>query len=439
MAAISELEWEFRTRRYQQLRAQVADVLDERMERSRIEREGGRAEVERIIQAFRVGGSVEDLRSGLDKWSRGAPHWGFGGPNGAMFLNQLVHDSDTTTITDFLRRAIDPPSSDADAEALMAELQGHVETLRAEGSSAAVGRVAPLLSWFWWVADADRWPMLWASIWSFLGRTGFQSGWTTSWEYYTTCRAHIRRFGPTAEVEAVCFAIEESNEYGLDITTCDRLALVAQARTPEADPDAYAASQRSLELLREMAKPLGKAGVTALESVFGAPVSFKQPSIYWDRKNSRLRGNLSLSWTPERTVPSPSLMLLVDGGQVQIGLHGSSMPAGQTGFSRRTYELLADHALEDVAEWMLFAGYPTEPETAVRDPQLGTPWAALRYLTRSRPISTRSLTSSTWLRPCCRRSSWSGTRKLWSPNRSLAQHRPPKPAMNRCNHWLSSS
>jgi 5-methylcytosine-specific restriction enzyme B len=360
MAAISEVEWEFRVRRYQQLRAQVADVLDESMERRRIAREAGRAEVEQIIDEFRSGGSVEDLRSGLDQWSRGAPHWGFGGPNGAMFLNQLVHDSDTTTITDLLRRAIDAPSSDAGAEALMVELHGHVESLRSEGSSAQSGRVAPLLSWFWWVADADRWPMLWASIWRFLGRNGFQSGWTTPWEYYTICREHIRRFGPAIEVEAVCFAIDESDQYGLDITTCDRLALVARARTPEADPDAYAASRKNLELLREMAKPFGKAGAEALGSVFDAVIDFRQPSIYWDRANDRLRGNLSLSWTPRRTVVTPSLFLVADGEQVQIGLHASSMPSGQKGFSRRTYELLADQVPEDVAVWMQFAGFDSK-------------------------------------------------------------------------------
>jgi len=361
MTEISEVEWEFRVRRYQQLRAQVADVLDERMERSRVEREAGRAEVEQIIDEFRSGRSVEDLRSGLDRWSRGAPHWGFGGPNGAMFLNQLVNDSDTSTITNFLRRAIDPPPSDGDAKALMVELQEHVETLRSEGSSAQLGRVAPLLSWFWWVADPDSWPMLWASIWRFLGRTGFQRGWTTPWEYYATFREHIRRFGLATEVSAVCFVVDETDEYGLDITTCDRLALVARARTPEADPDAYAASRRSLELLREMAKPFGKAGAVALRSVFDAAVDFRQPSIYWDRANDRLRGNLSLSWTPECTVATPSLFLVADGEQVQIGLHASSMPSGRKGFARRAYELLAHEGLEDVAEWMQFAGFDDKP------------------------------------------------------------------------------
>ena len=54
----------------------------------------GRPEVERILDVFRSGGSAEDLRADLDHWSRSARNWGFAGPNGAMFLNQLVNDSD---------------------------------------------------------------------------------------------------------------------------------------------------------------------------------------------------------------------------------------------------------------------------------------------------------------------------------------------------------
>lgn len=366
MTPLSESEWQFRVRRYEQLRAQVSDGVEVAIAETHQARESGRPEVEEIIRAFGSGGSVEDFRSNLDHWSRGARNWGFAGPNGAMFLNQLVNDSENEVIARFLRRAVDPPASDEVAAELMAELDLHVEQLRTEGSSAALGRVAPLLSWFWWVSGPDRWPVLWASNWTFCNRNGFGLERTTSWELYALYREHMVRFGPFNEVEQVVSLIQEQSEYGLDITTCDRLEIVAKTNTPATGTESFAEAQRTLELLREMAKPLGKAGSAALRSVFDSEVDFRQPSIWWDSRNSGLRCNLYLTWTPERGVPSPSIMLLADGTQVQIGLHGSSMRSGNKGLSRRTFDVL-EHAAPAGTEWMMFAGHNLDPDRSLAE------------------------------------------------------------------------
>lgn len=356
VTAFSDVEWEFRARRYRQLRAQIGDGLTASMAETARTREEGRPEVDRIIQTFRAGGSVADLRAALDVWGRGARHWGFAGPNGTMFLNQLVNDSDAAAIDGLLRRAIDPPTDDAAAAALMAELEAHVEQLRAKGSAAALGRVAPLLSWFWWTADADRWPVQWSSVVKFCDRNGFKIEGGTAWETYSLYREHVAHFGPFREVEEVADVIESSSEYGLDITTCDRLAVVALTNSPAAGEEAFAQCQRTLELLRDMAKPLGDAAAIALRSVFHSDIEFRQPSIWWDSKNNSLRRNLYLSWTPKRGVPSPSMMLLADGSQVQLGLYGSSMRTGNKGLSRRTFDVL-ENAAPAGMEWMVFAGH----------------------------------------------------------------------------------
>jgi 5-methylcytosine-specific restriction enzyme B len=363
---LSDQEWEFRLRRYEQLRAQVSDRLEAAIGETHQARELGRAEVERILDVFRSGGPAEGLRADLDHWSRSARNWGFAGPNGAMFLNQLVNDSDAEEIEGLLRRAIDPPRSDEAAAELMDEFDAHVAQLRSQGSSAALGRVAPLLSWFWWVTEPDRWPMLWASNWTFCNRNGFGLERTTSWELYSLYRDHMVCFGPFREVEQVVSCIEEHSEYGLDITTCDRLAIVAATNSPAAGAEAFAEAQRTLELLREMAKTLGKAGVAALRSVFDSAIDFRQPSIWWDSRNNVLRANLYLTWTPELDVPSPSLMLLADGAQVQIGLHGSSMRSGNKGLSRRTFDVL-EHAAPAETEWMMFAGHALDPERSLSE------------------------------------------------------------------------
>ena len=273
-----------------------------------------------------------------------------------MFLNQLVNDGESAYIEPFLRHAIVPPESEAAAQAVMDELDAHVDALREQGSSAQHGRVAPLLSWFWWSAAADAWPVLWASIWTAFNRMGFGLQRTTSWEVYRDYREHVVRFGPFEEVEALSLTLEGTGDYGIDITTCDRLAIVATTNTPDAGPEAFAECQRTLELLREMGKAFGKEGESALRQVFHSEIEFRQPSIWWDSKNNVLRANLYLTWTPERGVPSPSMMLLADGQQVQIGMHGSSMRNGFKGLSRRTFDLL-EHDHPDGVEWMIMAGH----------------------------------------------------------------------------------
>ena len=59
-------------------------------------------------------------------------------------------------------------------------------------------------------------------------------------------------------------------------------------------------------------------------------------------------------------------MLLADGAQVQIGLHGSSMRSGNKGLSRRTFDVL-EHAAPSETEWMMFAGHALDPERSLSE------------------------------------------------------------------------
>ena len=120
-----------------------------------------------------------------------------------MFLNQLVNDGPAEQITPILLDALDPPSTDEAAQQLMNRLADYVTTIAAGGSSAVRGRVAPLLSWFWWLSEPDEWPVMWDSATNAFRRLGFTTyeapgDGAAVWEAYSTYRRHVQRFGPTS-------------------------------------------------------------------------------------------------------------------------------------------------------------------------------------------------------------------------------------------------
>jgi hypothetical protein len=135
------------------------------------------------------------LRADLDRWSRLHRSFGFAGQNGGMFLNQLVRDGDPADVPDLLAAWIPPPPDDVVAADRIQALVALAQELRATGSSAVPRRSVPFLSWFWWMTEPKRWPVLWSSTWS-----AFEAlGWVTSGqelsaqgELYVTYRQTVR-------------------------------------------------------------------------------------------------------------------------------------------------------------------------------------------------------------------------------------------------------
>lgn len=343
MIELDEQEWDFRVRRYAQLRDLTADLVEERTEEARIARAEGRPELDSALQSFRQSNDARVLREALDGWSRSNRYYGFAGPNGAMFLNQLVNDSDPAQIDSLLADMITPPVDEDDAHQKFERLTSHVETLRASGSAAAVGRVGGLLSWFWWVQDPDRWPMQFASGTKLLDTLGFLVDPSEGpWARYADYRRHLQRFGPFPEVERVFYSAAESGELGMDPTAADRCARVSQLAHREAEDDGtYELNRASVGVLRAMAKHIGKRLEPLVGETLGVPVKAHIPTEYWDGDSKRLREDIWVSWRPIREGVQPFLQLLVAADGARIGLHASYQQQGGKGFSKRVADLLA--------------------------------------------------------------------------------------------------
>ena len=93
-------EVEFRRRRFAQLRA-VYDQSSDRVDEEQVERHRAteRPKAVAFLNAFKANGDLEELRHSLDSWSKTTGrHFGFKGPNGQMYLNQLTKDGEAIGI-----------------------------------------------------------------------------------------------------------------------------------------------------------------------------------------------------------------------------------------------------------------------------------------------------------------------------------------------------
>lgn len=372
MTEIDSAEWDFRIRRYRQIRDQFKERLPKELSDAAQQRGEGRRELEEILDDFRSSGDLNELKLRIDSWSRGKPRYGFAGPNGAMFLNQLVNDSPADAILDILTRALVLPESDAMAEQLMTDLESHVVEIRAAGSSAAPGRVAGFLSWFWWLHAPEEWPVVWSSARTALEHFGFLRGEQSAWRGYELYREHVRRFGDFAEVEQVLQYVEETGHYGLDASVLDRLEQVKRAPGLDSDRAQYALNKESLEVLKESSKVLARILEPGLAEIFGKSVKRQTANIYWIPSKKYLRGNFKIIWTPNTEMLSPSLALAAEDGTVKIGMYGSSNLKGAKGFSRRTMDLLSGDEPDDL-EWIIWGtgGKVYEPSDRPNSSLLG--------------------------------------------------------------------
>ena len=133
-----------------------------------------RPKVISFLDVFRGNGDLEKLRYSLDSWSKTTgTYFGFKGPNGQMYLNQLTKDGEAAGIGAQLAQWLPPPASEQQASRWIDELAALTADLRKQGSAAAIGRAPFLLSWIWWIQEPTRWVPIWPSRENPLVQLGF--------------------------------------------------------------------------------------------------------------------------------------------------------------------------------------------------------------------------------------------------------------------------
>jgi 5-methylcytosine-specific restriction protein B len=346
----TETELAFRRRRYDQLREEwEAAGGIERLEKKTAERDALRPEVNSFITDFLDGRSdAEGLRASIDSWGRIHSTFGFGGPAGAMVLNQLVKDSNGTEVDDLLRSVLPVPSDAQDAIDKIDKVADFIAEIRTRGSGAAIGRAAFFTSWFWWVQD----PSFEASF-PKAGRVLVDMEWLDAEPRSEGLRHNayvdllsaldddVRRAG---EVFWWLRAPDSDGNIpfvGIDETLPDRCRRVYELPfTPQGEDDAlWQENHVNVCVILAELRRVGNIGVELLNQLgFDAVAKRSQP--YWVIQQRHLRGSSWVSWRFRTgNAPAPGIRLHVDANGFQISLNAERHvnPKGFVSYFRRHF------------------------------------------------------------------------------------------------------
>jgi 5-methylcytosine-specific restriction enzyme B len=338
-------EVEFRRRRFAQLRA-AYDQSPDRIDEEQIERHRAveRPKVIAFLNTFKENGDLEGLRHSLDSWSKTTGRqFGFKGPNGQMFLNQLTNDGEAMGVGARLTQWLPPPASEQQASRWIDELAAVTADLRKQGSAAQLGRAPFLLSWIWWIQEPTRWVPIWPSRENPLVQLGFmESGYPADQQgqryldYLYVCR----ELGPDQISEQVLSWYGSNlSAVGLDPTACERCAMALQLpREPGAEGSGYEQNLQNIGVVLADLKRIGKALMEDISAVIGHPVRSGTPEAFWHPEARRIRGDGWVRWQPDvGDLPTANLLLVVEPTRVLVALNPHVAKNGP-GFTARAVE-----------------------------------------------------------------------------------------------------
>lgn len=340
-------EAEFRRRRFAQLRA-AYDQSTDRVDEEQVERHRAieRPKVVAFLNAFQETGALEELRHSLDSWSKTTgTHFGFKGPNGQMYLNQLTKDGEAMGVGARLAQWLPPPVSEQQASQWIDELAALTAELRKQGSAAQIARAPFLLSWIWWIQDPARWIPIWPSRENPLVQQGFaKSGYTADQQgqryldYLYVCR----ELGPDEITERVLsWYWSNLSAVGLDPTACERCATALQLpREPGSEGSGYQQNLQNIGVVLADLNRIGKALMEDISATLGRPVRSGTPQPLWNPEARRIRGDGWVRWQPDvGDLPTANLMLVVEPERVFVALNPYVAKNG-TGFTARAVETI---------------------------------------------------------------------------------------------------
>jgi 5-methylcytosine-specific restriction protein B len=331
----SETEIGFRRKRYDQIVAEwqtaggpalMAESVEERLRLT--------PEIRPVVEGFVEGRvTAQDLKDQIDSWTRGKKSFGFGGMAGAMFLNQLVKDSEKGEAESILRDAFSIPTDLEQARRKINAVAEFAQTLRDRGSSSAAAARAPFFtSWFWWIQGGP-----WQPIQLRAEQTLNNFGWLLKdagdqgQRFVDFVNLVERLTDDQVSASAVLSWVTKEVDgktpiLGLDSTLverCDRTYALPQ--NPEqaiGREDEWAESITNTKIVLAELKRVGEQLADEVGSILGRPVKARTPGIYWVPSSKAIRGGSWMSWQiVGEAKDTPSVRLNVDSGQIFISFN----------------------------------------------------------------------------------------------------------------------
>ncbi|MEZ5278971.1 MAG: AAA family ATPase [Acidimicrobiales bacterium] len=207
----------------------------------------------------------------------------FNGFSGQMMLNQLVkRTEDPADLASLLVECLTIPGSDEEATAKISALVDYVESIRV-GAHPAPGHVPFLLSYFWGLADHDRWPVIWASAAAYVEYSTGDKLPTDPAVRYSKFLETVRELDAgNDEFESTAAWWQEVKPVFLDEVLCDRAAF-------NLDRDGSSSEQqtKNARVLVRIAAELGNELIDDVAAAVGRELSIGKPGVDWVKDHPR--------------------------------------------------------------------------------------------------------------------------------------------------------
>ncbi len=210
-----------------------------------------------------------------------------------MFLNQLRDRSaDTEALAQILAESLTVPTSDGEAITKITALHDHVESIKV-GGHPAPGRVPLLLSYFWALADHDRWSVIWPSSEDYLTYLTGKHQPTDQSARYQTYLERVRELSSDhVEFEMTAEWWKKTSPAFLDEVLADRADFGLNS-----EGSATEELEENAQVLVNVARHLGSRLARKVSEALGREVKFSTPQLEW--KTGRPRGDLWADWWTE--------------------------------------------------------------------------------------------------------------------------------------------
>ena len=208
---------------------------------------------------------------------------------GQHLLNSLrKHSDEPQHLAGLLAESLAVPASDDEAFVKIRAVVDYVESIRV-GSHPAPGRVPFLLSYFWALADRDRWPIVWSSAQDYLEFSTGEKRPADPAERYRWLLHGVRELSTdNNEFETTTAWWNKVKPMFLDEALMDRTVFGFDQDVPAEERETNA------RVLVSVAEYWGKQLVEEVSAALGRKLKTTKPSLEWKKDNPR--GDLWVDW-----------------------------------------------------------------------------------------------------------------------------------------------
>lgn len=247
----------------------------------------------RLLADLRRTGDLDRFIRDIRRWAVAPGTLDFSGFSGQLLLNQLYDRTDEPQrFAHLLADSLTVPASDQEAVEKLASMVDYVRSIKV-GAYPAPGSVPFLLSYFWALADWERWPVMWASAVRFIEFSTGESLPDDPPEKYRVFVERVRELtSDHVEFETTAAWWKSHEPVFLDEVLADRVVLGL-----DADGATHEERETNARAMVGVAKFWGDELVEKVSTVLDRKMAVGKPPLNWTPTYPR--ADLWVDWSAE--------------------------------------------------------------------------------------------------------------------------------------------